>query len=208
MYTDKNCIHSKGKVFWLTSFNTEDKRRNGDSRDIIIQLSGLILKTCLCCHFCPKSGLITENSLPLPHLSKSWLKLAYFISNFFHALVFPSVSRTWLTQGYLQIIIPSTVATCNYKWVYFASLFCGHLCLKCGLNCLCRWFISVKFEDKKPLDLKLLQVWTILAQVLLVEGKVLKFGLKLRIKRQMWQRIYGGKHLWKIVKNTFPVKFL
>ena len=48
----------KVKVFWLTLFNTEDKRRNGDCQDIIfVLLSGLILKTCLCCNLWPKSGL-------------------------------------------------------------------------------------------------------------------------------------------------------
>ena len=38
-------------------------------------------------------------------------------------------------------------------------------------------------EDKKTLGLKLLQVWTNLTTVLLVEGKVRKFGLKLRIEK-------------------------
>ena len=38
--------------------NTEDKRRNGGSQDIIfVLLSGLILRTCLCCHLRPKIGL-------------------------------------------------------------------------------------------------------------------------------------------------------
>ena len=42
----------------LILFNTEDKRGNGGSQDIIfVQLSGLILETCLCCHLCPKLGL-------------------------------------------------------------------------------------------------------------------------------------------------------
>ena len=39
-----------------------------------------------------------------------------------------------------------------------------------------------KFEDKETLGLKLLQVWTNLTMVLLVEGKIHKFGLKLRIE--------------------------
>ena len=40
--------------FWLTLFNTEDKRRNGDSMDItFVLLIGLIMKTYLC----PKSEL-------------------------------------------------------------------------------------------------------------------------------------------------------
>ena len=44
--------------FWLILFNTKNKRRNGDSQDIIfVLLSGLILKICLCLHHCPKSGL-------------------------------------------------------------------------------------------------------------------------------------------------------
>ena len=65
----------KVKVFWLTLFNTKDKRRNSDSQDIIfVLLSGLILKTCPCCHHCPKSGLISsENSHLLVPLSKSGL---------------------------------------------------------------------------------------------------------------------------------------
>ena len=46
------------KFFWLILFNTENKRRNGSSQDIIfVLLNGLILKTCLCCHLCPKIGL-------------------------------------------------------------------------------------------------------------------------------------------------------
>ena len=44
--------------FWFILLNTEDKRRNGGSQDIIFVLQGgLILKTCLCCHLCPKIGL-------------------------------------------------------------------------------------------------------------------------------------------------------
>ena len=36
----------------------EDKPRNGDSVDItFVLLIGLIMKTYLCYHFCPKSGL-------------------------------------------------------------------------------------------------------------------------------------------------------
>ena len=62
--------------------NTEDKRRNGDSQDIIfVLLSGLILKTWLCCHLCPESGLSSENSPLLPPLS--------LIS------LLPPVSRKW-----------------------------------------------------------------------------------------------------------------
>ena len=41
----------------------------------------------------------------------------------------------------------------------------------------------VKFEDKKTLGLKLFQVWTNLTTVLLMEGKVRKLGLKLRIEK-------------------------
>ena len=44
-------------------------------------------------------------------------------------------------------------------------------------------FIYLKFEDTKTLDLKLFQVWTNLTTVLLVEGKVRKLGLKLRIEK-------------------------
>ena len=49
----------KGKAFKkFLKFNTEDKRRNGGSQYItFVLLSGLILKTCLCCHLCPKIGL-------------------------------------------------------------------------------------------------------------------------------------------------------
>ena len=54
---------------------------------------------------------------------------------------------------------------------------------KSGLNYLSRWFISLKFEDKETLGLKLFQVWTNLATVLLVEEKVRKLGLKLRIEK-------------------------
>ena len=53
---------------------------------------------------------------------------------------------------------------------------------KSGLNYLSRWFISLNVEDKKTLGIKLLQVWTKLTTVLLVEGKVRKFGLQLRIE--------------------------
>ena len=43
--------------FWLILCNTEDKPRNGDSLDIIfVLLIGLIMKTYLCYHLCPKSG--------------------------------------------------------------------------------------------------------------------------------------------------------
>ena len=49
---------------------------------------------------------------------------------------------------------------------------------KNGLKYLSRCFISLKIEDKKTLGLKLLQVWTNLTTVLLVEEKIRKFGLK------------------------------
>ena len=70
----------KGKVFWFTLLNTEDRRRNGDSQDIIsVLLSGLILKTYLCCHLCPKSGLNYPSrwfiSLKSEDTKKSGLKL-------------------------------------------------------------------------------------------------------------------------------------
>ena len=54
---------------------------------------------------------------------------------------------------------------------------------KSGLNYLSRWFISLKSEDKKTLGSKLFQVWTNLTTVLLVEGKVCKLGLKLRMEK-------------------------
>ena len=41
----------------------------------------------------------------------------------------------------------------------------------------------MKFEDTKTLGSKLFQVWTNLTTVLLVEGKVRKLGLKLRIEK-------------------------
>ena len=60
----------KGKVFWLILFNTENKRRNGNCQDsIFVLLSGLILKTCLCCHHCPKSGF---NYLADGYFSEVW----------------------------------------------------------------------------------------------------------------------------------------
>ena len=54
---------------------------------------------------------------------------------------------------------------------------------KSGLNYLSRWFVSLKFEDKKTLGLKLFQVWTNPTTGLLVEEKVHKLGLKLRIEK-------------------------
>ena len=44
-------------------------------------------------------------------------------------------------------------------------------------------FGDLKFEYTKTLGLKLFQVWTNLTTVLLVEGKVRKLGLKLRIEK-------------------------
>ena len=58
-------------------------------------------------------------------------------------------------------------------------------------------FFFFKFEDKKTLGLKLLHVWTNLTTVLLVEGKVRKFNLKLRIEKTeaathiCWQKFFG-----------------
>ena len=63
---------------------------------------------------------------------------------------------------------------------------------KSGLHYLSRWFISLKSEDKKTLRLKLLQVWTNLTTVLLVEGKVRKFGLKLRL-----EKTEVATHIWR-----------
>ena len=48
-------------------------------------------------------------------------------------------------------------------------------------------FIYLKFEDTKALGLKLFQVWTNLTTVLLVEGKVRKLGLKLRIEKILFK---------------------
>ena len=64
--------------------------------------------------------------------------------------------------------------------------------LKSGLNHLNRWFISLKFEDKKTPVLKLLQVWTNLTTVLLVKGKFRKFGVKLRI-----EKTEVATHIWR-----------
>ena len=73
---------------------------------------------------------------------------------------------------------------------------------KSGLNYLSGGFISLKFEDKKTLGLKLFEVWTNLTMVLLVDGKVRKLGLKLRIeKTKVQQRIYGGKSFSKIAEK-------
>ena len=44
-------------------------------------------------------------------------------------------------------------------------------------------YIYLKIEDTKTLGLKLFQVGTNLTMVLLVEGKVRKLGLKLRIEK-------------------------
>ena len=54
---------------------------------------------------------------------------------------------------------------------------------KVGLINFADGFIFLKSEDTKTLGKKLLQVWTNLTTVLLVEGKVRKFGLKLRIEK-------------------------
>ena len=63
---------------------------------------------------------------------------------------------------------------------------------KSGLNYLSRWFIPLKFEDKKTLGLKMFQVWTNLTTVLLVEGKVRKLGLILRIEKTK-----VAMHIWR-----------
>ena len=77
---------------------------------------------------------------------------------------------------------------------------------KSGLNYLSRRFISLKSEDKKTLGLKLFQVWTNLTTVLLVEGKVRKLGLKLRIEKT--KAYMAAKILAKLKKNTRLDKFL
>ena len=67
---------------------------------------------------------------------------------------------------------------------------------KVGLIIWADGFFSLKFEDKKTLGLKLFQVWTNLTTVLLVEGKVRKLGLKLRIEKtkvatqKFWQKFW------------------
>ena len=63
---------------------------------------------------------------------------------------------------------------------------------KSGLNYLSKWFISLKSEDKKTRGLKLFQVRTNLTKVLLVEGKVRKLGLKLRIEQTK-----VATHIWR-----------
>ena len=68
-------------------------------------------------------------------------------------------------------------------WTDLAMVWLSLPLSKSGLNYLSRWFISLSFENKKTLGLKLFQVWTNLTTVLLVEGKVRKLGLTLRIKK-------------------------
>ena len=59
------------------------------------------------------------------------------------------------------------------------------------------------------MGLKPLQVWTNLTTVLLVERKVRKFGLKLRVeKTKMAMDIWRQKFLESCNKNTFSDKFL
>ena len=77
-----------------------------------------------------------------------------------------------------------------------------------GLNYLSRWFISLKSEDKKTLDLKLFQVWTNLTTVLLVEGKVRKLGLKLRIEKTKIAMHIWRQNFSKIAEKFFLDKFL
>ena len=79
---------------------------------------------------------------------------------------------------------------------------------KVGFNYLSRWFISLGFEDKKTLGLKLFQIWTNLTTLLLEEGKVREFGLKLRIEKTKVAAHKWQKNVWKVVKNTFSDKFL
>ena len=82
------------------------------------------------------------------------------------------------------------------------------LCPKSGLNNLSRWFISLKSEDKKTLGLKLLQVWINLMMVLLVEGKVCKFGLELRIeKTKVAMHIWRSPFLENCKKYTLSISF-
>ena len=55
--------------------------------------------------------------------------------------------------------------------------------------------MSLTFKDKKTLGLKLFQVWTNLTTVLFMEGKVDRFGLKLRIEKtkvvtHLWQQTF------------------
>ena len=70
---------------------------------------------------------------------------------------------------------------------------------KSGLNYLSRGFISLNFEDKRTLGLKLFQVWTNLTTVLLVEEKVLELSLKLRIeKTKVATHIWGQNILAKL----------
>ena len=81
-----------------------------------------------------------------------------------------------------------------YVWKDLTMVLLSLPLSKSGLNYLSRWFISLKSEDflKKTLGLKLFQVWTNLTTVLLVEGKVRKLGLKLRIEKTK-----VAMHIWR-----------
>ena len=68
-----------------------------------------------------------------------------------------------------------------WVWIDLTTVLLSLLLSKKWVNDLSRWFISLEAEDKKTLGLKLLQVWTTLTTVLLVEEKVREVGLKLRI---------------------------
>ena len=78
-----------------------------------------------------------------------------------------------------------------------------------GLIYLSKWFISLKFEHKKTMGLKLLQVLTDLATVLLVEGKVYKFGLTLKVeKAKVATHIWRGTFLKNCKKNIISVNYM
>ena len=73
-------------------------------------------------------------------------------------------------------------------------------------------FITLKFEDKKSLGLKLFQVWTNLTTVLLVEGKARKLCLKLRIDDLHFVRWYNNflqrSAVFDLVRMRLEVQYL
>ena len=105
-----------------------------------VQKVGLFLKTRLCCHLCPESGLISENLPLLPPLSRKW---AYFWKLVSVATSVQKVDLFVKTRLCCHLCPESGLISGNSpllsplsrKWAYFLKTrLCCHLCPKSGLN--------------------------------------------------------------------------
>ena len=142
----------KAKLFGLFYSIRKTNLETATLKTLSFPTEWAYLKTCVCCHLCPKSGptllcchislesgLISENSPLLPPLSRKWAyfwkltsvptsvqKVGLYSEN---SALLPPLSRKWAYFWKLSFVATS-VQKVN---LFVKSRLCCHLCPKSGL---------------------------------------------------------------------------